>query len=468
MVQVRHGERPIAVRPDTHALQAEQAALGAMLIDRRAIAQVLAILGPDDLQEPRHRPILEAVRSMHDEGVGIDAVTVTDRLSQQQDILRAGGLTYIAKLAADTPTAANAEHYARQVKDRADRRRHREWLLDELQRIDQAGNASAAELATRTLEGALKLQGTHRGDAGGLVSAADLATALLEDLDSRASGKRGLEFGLPDFDRLTGGLEEGDLVVIAGRPSVGKSATMVTLASVAAQHCSVAIFSAEMPALQVMRRWLAQVTNLPQNKLRRPESMADADWVSVSNGAAELQRRRLWIDDKAQPTVAHIRAELAALKAKGDLGLAIIDYLQLLTGNGRNRYEELRDVAYGLKALAKDLRIPIIALAQVNRDVESRDEKRPQVSDLRDSGAIEEAADVIGMLYSEGHYHPDFSLPWVLECNLLKVRNGERGQCLWCFDGSRSLIEPLDSGAVLQYRRLLAEARRPNTRGANL
>ncbi len=155
--------------------------------------------------------------------------------------------------------------------------------------------------------------------------------------------------------------------------------------------------------------------------------------------AGDIGRKQLWIDDTASPTLAHIRAETLALKARNSLGLVLVDYVQLVRGSGANRYEQLREVAYGLKALAKELAVPVVILAQLNRGVETREQRRPAISDLRDSGAIEEAADIVGLLYSESYYDPAFPMPYVLECNIAKNRNGERGECLWRFDGAFSV-----------------------------
>ncbi|HEV7985076.1 MAG TPA: DnaB-like helicase C-terminal domain-containing protein, partial [Steroidobacteraceae bacterium] len=173
-----------------------------------------------------------------------------------------------------------------------------------------------------------------------------------------------------------------------------------------------------------------------------------------------MAQRQLFIDDSAAPTLQHVRSECIALNAHHRLGLVMIDYVQLVCGNGGNRYEQLRDVAYGLKALAKDLAVPIIVLAQLNRGVEAREHKRPHVSDLRDSGAIEEAADIVGLLYSEGYYDANFGMPYVLECAIAKNRNGERGECLWRFQGAQSRVTPLEPGARAQYLQQRVKARR--------
>jgi replicative DNA helicase len=215
-----------------------------------------------------------------------------------------------------------------------------------------------------------------------------------------------------------------------------------------------------MPARQLMRRAVAFESSVPQGKLRTAKELTDAEWEAITPAATKIARLKLWIDDSSAPTVSHVRSECTALKARAGLGLVIIDYLQLLRGVGHNRYDQLRDVSYSLKALAKDLAIPVIALAQLNRGVESRDDKRPNASDLRDCGAIEESADIIGLLFSEGHYDNGFAMRDVLECNVVKHRNGERGLCLWTFNGALSRVAVLDAGDRHQYRVTLAQRRR--------
>jgi replicative DNA helicase len=213
-----------------------------------------------------------------------------------------------------------------------------------------------------------------------------------------------------------------------------------------------------MPSSQLMRRCVALQAGIPQGLLRRPEKLTGDDWSKIDKAASTIAQRKLWIDDTGSPSLSHIRAEAISLKSRASIGLVLVDYVQLVRAPGANRYEQLRDVAYGLKALAKELAVPVIVLAQLNRGVEAREHKRPQMSDLRDSGAIEEAADIVGLLYSEGYYDHDFSMPYVLECQIAKNRNGERGQCLWHFDGAYSRVAPLDPGAAANYRRLLTKA----------
>ena len=208
-----------------------------------------------------------------------------------------------------------------------------------------------------------------------------------------------------------------------------------------------------------MRRAVALLGGISQSRMRQPAELADNDWEAITRGAGDVAALKLAIDDTALPSLAHIRTECVAIKARVSLGLVLVDYVQLVQGRGANRYEPLREVAYGCKALAKDLAVPVIVLAQLSRGVESRDRKRPYLSDLRDSGAIEEAANIVGLLYSEGYYEPSFGMPYVLELNVEKHRNGERGQCLWHFEGAYSWVKVLEEGARVQYRREIAARR---------
>jgi replicative DNA helicase len=436
-----------------HSVEAEQAVLGSLLISPTAWTRVSNI-EPSDFYRNDHRVIFAAIAAMHGKGHAVDAVTVTDYLERQGTLSETGGLAYLGRLANDTPTAANVETYAAAVRERASLRKLAAIGGKIVAMASDASDRSAAEIAASAQEHLHGLQ-TRARTGKGLVDARQLVNELTDDLDARAAGSMGLRIGLADFDELTCGLEPGDLVVIAARPGMGKTALLVSIGSLVSQTIGAAVFSAEMPSSQLMRRCVALQAEIPQGMLRRPEKLTRDDWSKIDKAAGTIAHRKLWIDDTGSPSLAHIRSETIALKARASLGLVLVDYVQLVRAPGKNRYEELRDVAYGFKALAKELAVPIIVLAQLNRGVEAREHKRPHISDLRDSGAIEEAADIVGLLYSEGYYDREFSMPYVLECAIEKNRNGERGQCLWHFDGAYSRVAPLDSGAAINYRRLL-------------
>ncbi len=456
-------ERPVRAESNVrslplppHSVEAEQALLGALLIDGAAWSTVAGVVRSGDLYRPDHQIIFEAITALASRGHAHDVVTVASALERTRHLEGAGGLAYLSSLARDTPTAANVCAYAQVVRDRATLRALA-TLAGELERLvaDSRGR-SADELMGEAARRLLELQTSARVGKG-LVPSEDLVRELIDDLDRRRDHQVGLTIGLEDFDRLTGGLEPGDLVVIAARPGMGKTSLLVTVSAEIAKASPAAVFSAEMPAQQLMRRCVALLGRISQTRLRRARELTDADWSAICPAAASVGQLKLWIDDTPLPALTHIRAEAFALKARAGLGIILVDYVQLVAGAGANRYEQLRDVAYGLKALAKDLAVPIIVLAQLNRAVETRDRnKRPHLSDLRDSGAIEEAADIVGLLYAEGYYNLDFEMPDVIECAIAKNRNGERGECLWSFCGDHSRMTVLEEGSRAQYRRLRA------------
>lgn len=443
-----------------YSLEAEEAVLGGLLIGEKTWPLIAALLAPRDFYRADHRLIFGAIKALAASGRGHDAVMVSQHLERNGKLEEAGGLAYLSKLTRHTPTVANIRGYAEVVRERATLRDLARLAQDLEREVNTAGEGSALELIARHQQMLIDLQGRSRVGKG-LVSSRELATELVDDLDRRREAPCGLSVGLSNFDEITAGLEPGDLVVIAARPGMGKTALLVSIAANVSARVPVSVFSAEMPAHQLMRRALALTANVSQGRLRRPERLTDSDWAAISPAIGTIAELRLSIDDTALPTFAHIRGESMALKARSGLGLVLVDYLQLVKGAGNNRYEELRDVVYGLKALAKDLEVPVIVLAQLNRGVENRDDKRPYMSDLRDSGAIEEAADIVGLLYSEGYYDPDFGMPYVLECAIEKNRNGERGgECLWHFSGQHSRVTVLDAGARAQYLQQRAKRRR--------
>jgi len=448
------GNRPLPPQ----SIEAEQALIGAAMLDPKAWSRVANHVSAEDFHRSDHRLTWAVVCATQRDGLASDAVTVSERLSRLGQLEVVGGLPYLARLVEETPSAANIESYARIVREHSTLRRLLELSQQMSRSIYDRGERRADELVAEAGELILRLRQRSRIGRG-LVESRTLISELIDDLDRRHAGEHGLSVGLADFDKLTHGLEPGDLAVFAGRPGLGKTALLVCVAAHVSRDLGVTVFSAEMPAKQLMRRCVALLGSVPQGRLRHADTLTDDDWSAVSDATGQLAGRRLWIDDTAAPQFSHVRAEVLALKARTELGLVLIDYAQLLQGRGDNRYEQLRDVAYGAKNLAKDACVPVILLAQLNRGVENRDNKRARLADLRDSGAIEEAADVVGLLYSESYYNPDFPMPNVLECAIEKNRNGERGLCLWHFAGEYSRICVLEEGARKHYQHLLAKTR---------
>ena len=440
------------------SVEAEQAILGALLLEPAAWPRVAGVVRADDFYRPDHRLIVRAIADLSSKGRPHDAIAVIDTLQRRGELSDAGGAAYLSQIARNTASSSSVRHYAELVRERATLRELAR-VADKVSRsVADSRGRDAAEILAEAAQAIIALQASARVGKG-LIRVEQLAGELVDDLDRRREKCSGLSVGLADFDDLTCGLEPGDLVVIAARPGMGKTALMVTIADhVSTANQPVAVFSAEMPAAQLMRRHVARNSAVSQSLLRRAEKLTDIDWASITPALTAIARCKLWIDDSGLPHLSHVRAESFALKIQHGLALVLVDYVQLVQGDGANRYEQLRDVSYGLKALAKELAIPVIVLAQLNRGVESRDRKRPHLSDLRDSGAIEEAADIVGLLYSEAYYSPEFSMPYVLECNVVKNRNGERGQCLWHFAGQHSRVSVLEPGPRAQYRHLLSRA----------
>jgi len=446
---------PLRVPP--HSIDAEQALLGAILLDPKSYGRVT--VDADDFYRGEHRLIFSAMVTVVSRGNLPDAVTVANELRRLNHLEAAGGIDYIAQLRGEATSSANIQAYARIVLEKRTERRLRDVGLAIVGRVESAEQKADEQISEAMHELLALAESTRTGR--GLVTAKELVRELLDDLDRRRDGAQGLSIGLPDFDGISNGLEAGDLVVIAGRPGMGKTALLVSIAAHVSKSTGVAVFSAEMSSQQLMRRCVALLGSVQQGKLRRANRIEESDWQAISDATGALAERCLWVDDKALPSLGHIRSEVLTLKARAPLGLVLVDYVQLVQGTGANRYEQLRDVAYGLKGLAKEAQVPVILLAQLNRSVESRDVKRGRLSDLRDSGAIEEAADIVGMLYSEGYYDPEHSMPYVLECQIEKNRNGERGECLWYFAGEFSRVATLQDGAREQYRHNRAKARKP-------
>jgi replicative DNA helicase len=456
------GDQTFATLP--HSIDAEQAVLGGLFLHPKSWTRI-ATLRAEHFYRPDHRLIFTAIIDFASNGRGFDTVIIEEELKRRRQLEAVGGLAYLITLQRDTPGVANLEIYADTIRGYALQRRLLS-LGEQLIRDAVTPGESGVEILARTQETLIAMRAASRV-GGGLVDSPTTAAKVIENMDNQSERHHGLHIGLKDFDQLTCGIEPGDLTVFAARPAVGKTSLLVTIASHVSLTHTVGVFSAEMPSLQLVRRCVALLSNVSQGKLRRADQLTDEDWVAITPAAAQFAERRLWIDETSSPSLSHIRAECLSLKARAGLGLVLVDYLQLIRGDGANRYEQMRDVAYGLKALAKDLNVPVIALAQLNRQVESRESKRGNASDVRDSGAIEEACDLLGMLYSHATYDADFSMPDVIECNIVKHRNGERGQCLWSLDGAHSRVTVLDAGDRAQYRKLVGEQRGFDHRASN-
>ena len=389
----RHDEEPaLEGLTPPHSVEAEQAVLGALLIDGTAWDQAADVVGTEDFYRPDHRAIFEAMAELVAGGRPTDVITVSEQLERRGRLEAAGGLAYLGTLVRDTPTAANVRTYATIVRERALLRR----LLSAGRQIASSVFSNDGQSARDLVEGAEKLvfDIAEQGSRGreGAVRVSTLLPPLIDKIDEWHSDPdrlRGLATGFTDFDRLTGGLRPGDLIVIAGRPSMGKSTLAVNMAEYAAANpairAPVAIFTLEMPSEQVVTRMLSSIGHVPLNSIRSGR-ISDDDWVRLTAATSQLSEAKIFIDETAGLTPTELRARARRLKREHGLGLIVVDYLQLMHvgGNTENRATEIGEISRGLKALAKELELPVIALSQLNRGVEQRTEKKPVMSDLRE------------------------------------------------------------------------------------
>ena len=426
-----------------HSIEAEQSVLGALLIDSSAWDQAADVVSAGDFYRPDHRIIFESLSELVAGSRPCDVVTVSEQLERRGRLEDAGGLAYLGTLARDTPTAANVRAYANIVRERALLRALIEAGREITASVFSDEGLPARELVDRAEARVFEIaeQGTRLGS--GAVRVTALLPPLIDKIDewhANPNKLRGLATGFTDFDHKTGGLRGGDLVIIAGRPSMGKTTLAVNIAEYAAinpdSKASVAIFSMEMPSEQLVTRMLSSIGHVPLNSIRTGR-ISDDDWVRITSATSQLSEAKIFIDESAGLTPTELRARARRIKREHGLDLVVVDYLQLMQvpGTKENRATEIAEISRGLKALAKELSVPVIALSQLNRAVEQRTEKKPVMSDLRESGSIEQDADMILLIYRDEVYDKNTTRKGIAEIDLAKHRNGEIGGFLLTFQG---------------------------------
>lgn len=419
-------------RVPPHNLEAEQSVLGAMLIDREAVIAVSNKLVPEDFYSDKHQQLFAAMLSIYNRGEPVDPITVQDELAKAGILEAVGGLTYLTSLINLVPTTANVLQYAEIVEEKATLRR----LQTAARRI--VDDCYTSEDVESTLQEAEKsiFAVTHRRSARGYVHIRDaLVTAYghLEYLYSSKGKTTGVPSGFLDLDRMTSGFQPSDLIIVAARPSVGKTAFTLNVARNAAvlAKAKVIYFSLEMSAEQLAMRLLAAEAAVDGHKLRTGQ-LQDQDWHRLGTALTTLADADLWIDDTPNCPLQEMRAKARRLAQENGLDLIIVDYLQLMSvparpGQQSNRQQEISEISRSLKALARELRVPVIALSQLSRSVEQRQDKRPLLSDLRESGAIEQDADVVAFLFREDYYDQNSEKKDLVEVIVAKHRNGPLG-----------------------------------------
>ena len=375
-----------------HSVEAEQAVLGGLLLDTAAWDSVADAVTQEDFYRPDHRLIFGAVAELAAEGKPCDVVTVSQHLERTGDLEAAGGLAYLSSIARDTPSAANVRAYAEIVRERSLLRQLISAGTDIASAVFNNDGENARSLVDRAEQRIFEIaEGTFRRREGA-VAVRSLLPAVIDQIDewhNNPDKLRGLPTGFTDFDKITGGLRPGDLVIIAGRPSMGKTTLAVNMAEYAAVHpgtrASVAIFSMEMPSEQVITRMLASIGGVPLNSLRSGK-ISDEDWVRITSATSQLSEAKIFVDETPALNPTELRARARRVKREHGLSLIVVDYLQLMQvpGTQENRATEIAEISRSLKALAKELQVPVIALSQLNRAVEQREHKKPVMSDLRE------------------------------------------------------------------------------------
>lgn len=440
-----NAEQPVSRMPSPlpHSIEAEQAVLGGlMLAGEKSFDQIASLVRQEDFFRPEHRIIYAALARLAEEQQPFDAITVSDDLDSRRELDKAGGASYISELANNTPGTVNIESYARIVRERATLRQLIEAADLLRQRSFNPEGADPKELLSEAEKRLIDIaESGPKNDA--LLDANNLLKAAIDQINflyESDSDITGVSTGFDDLDGKTSGWQKSDLIIVAARPSMGKTAFALNMVEHALFHTEdpVLVFSLEMPAQALMMRMLASVGRIELKKLR-DGSLSDEDWDKLSRAATRLKDKKLFIDDTPGLTPTEMRARTRRLAREQDKtpSLIMVDYLQLMRvpGNSDNRVQEISEISRSLKQLAREFECPVIALSQLNRGVEQRPNKRPMNSDLRESGAIEQDADVIVFLYRDEYYNEDSQDKGIAEIIIGKQRNGEIGTCKLQFEG---------------------------------
>jgi replicative DNA helicase len=427
------GARQLQVPP--HSIEAEESVLGAVLLSADAANIALERLKAEDFYRPSHQQVFEAVQVLFDGNEPIDAVTVSEALRREGTLERVGGVGFLTRLMDTVPTTSNVDYYAGIVEEHALRRR--------LMKVGGTIGGIATEMSepiSDVLDRAEQevFQVAERRVGEGLASIDPLlgpAIERAEELQRLGSEITGAPTGFRDLDRKLAGLHPTNLIVIAARPGMGKSSLALNIAqNVAQTGAPVAIFSLEMSREEIVSRMLCSTGRIDSQRLRTGR-LSEADFTKLSNAASVLYKKPIYVDESPGLTVTEIRAKARRLRRRPGLGLVVVDYLQLMHGTGgENRQQEIALISRSLKNLARELQVPIIALSQLNRSLESREDKRPRLGDLRESGAIEQDADVVLFIYRDETYNPDkVESKGVAEVVIAKHRQGAVGKVMMTF-----------------------------------
>ena len=434
-----------------HSVEAEQSVLGGLLLDNDAWFNVAEVVTAGDFYRGQHQVLFEAMTALSADNQPLDAVTVSERLQSKGLLEKAGGVAYIAELAEGTPGASNVVAYAHIVREHSTMRR----IITAANRIAESAFAPDGRPSDEVLNLAeqevFRISESRLKDGGpeNVVPLLSRAVERIEQLYATRSPVTGISTGFDDLDKKTAGLQPSDLIIIAARPSMGKTALAVNIVEHASMvgDGAVLVFSMEMPSEQIVMRMLSSLGRIDQTRMRTGD-MHEDDWPRFTAAVSQLKDKKLYIDDTPalSPNDIRTRARRVA-RESGGLGLIVVDYLQLMRGSGpfENRTNEISEISRSLKAIAKELRVPLVALSQLNRGLENRTDKRPVMADLRESGAIEQDADLILFIYRDEVYNPDSADQGVAELSIGKQRNGPIGTCRLSFIDNLTKFENLAS-----------------------
>ena len=441
-------EEALIRRVMPNSVEAEQSVIGSMLMDREAIIAAADILVADDFYQKEYGVLFQAMVNIHSENKPVDLVTLLERLKSMDVPPEVCSIEFVRDLTNAVPTSANVKQYANIVKEKS--------ILRNVIKVNEAitnecylGRESADSILEETEKQLFKLlQSRGAEDITPIKDVVMEAINRIEAASKQSGSVTGIPTGFTDLDYRTAGLQPSDMILVAARPSMGKTAFALNLAAHAAckKHITTAIFSLEMSKVQLMNRFLAMESGVSAQNMRTG-NLSDGEWEKLVEGAAILGDSGLVIDDTPGISISDMRSKCRKIKLEHDnLGLIIIDYIQLMTSNSRSesRQQEVSEISRSLKALARELNVPVIALSQLSRAVEQRPDHRPMLSDLRESGAIEQDADVVMFLYRDEYYKKDTDKPGVAEVIIAKQRNGPTGTVERAWIGDRQRFANLE------------------------
>ncbi len=431
-------------RVPPHSLEAEEAVLGAVLLDQKALAKVMEILREEHFYSAANQKLYRGVLDLFNRNVTADLVTVTDWLKQNKLLDGVGGPEYVSNIVGNVLTTANVEHHARVVLDKATKRTIIRTSM-ELLKNSFDDSESAAELVDYAQNSVFQIK--ESGLRKDPVHIRSFITGILEAAEAMRGDRMitGVETGYYKLDEMTSGFQKGDFIVIAGRPSMGKTAIALNIASYAAieNNIAIGIFSLEMSGEALVQRLLCSEAKVSLRNLRRG-SLRNEDWVNLATAAGNLDKAPIFIDDSPMLSMYELKAKARRLRAEHNIEMIMVDYLQLLEGpqtfRSNSRQQEISEISRALKGLAKELDIPVIVVSQLSRMPEHRQDRRPLLADLRESGAIEQDADVVIFLYREEVYDRETEKKGIAEVNIAKQRNGPTGMLELGFQGEYTLF----------------------------